>query len=86
MAKNYDALADSVVELVGGKDNVRSVVHCITRLRFNLKDKSTIRGLMLVYRELGTRTARPRRRRGNQSPGRALISARVPTVRNVYRG
>ena len=46
----------------------------------------TIRGLMLVYRELGTRTARPRRRRGNQSPSRALISARVPTVRNVYRG
>ena len=45
-----------------------------------------IRGLMLVYRELGTRTARPRRRRGNQSPSRALVSARVPTVRNVYRG
>ena len=42
MAKNYDALADSVVELVGGKDNVRSVVHCITRLRFNLKDKSAV--------------------------------------------
>ena len=45
----------------------------------------TIRGLMLVYRELGTRTARPRRRRGNQSPSRALISARFPTRRNVYQ-
>ena len=32
-----------------------------------------------------TRTARPRRRRGNQSPSRALISARFPTRRNVYR-
>ena len=42
MAKNYDVLADSVVELIGGKDNVRSVVHCITRLRFNLKDKSAV--------------------------------------------
>ena len=32
-----------------------------------------------------TRTARPRRRRGNQSPSGALISARFPTRRNVYR-
>ena len=32
-----------------------------------------------------TRTARPRRRRGNQSPSGALISARFPTPRNVYR-
>ena len=39
-----------------------------------------------VCGELGTRTARPRRRRGNQSPSRALIRARVPTVRNVYQG
>ena len=31
------------------------------------------------------RTARPRRRRGNQSPSGALISARFPTRRNVYR-
>ena len=49
MAKNYDALADSVVELVGGKDNVRSVVHCITRLRFNLKDKSAVELLSLIH-------------------------------------
>ena len=32
-----------------------------------------------------TRTARPRRRRGNQSPSGALISARFPTPRNVYQ-
>ena len=31
------------------------------------------------------RTARPRRRRGNQSPSGALISARFPTRRNVYQ-
>ena len=31
------------------------------------------------------RTARPRRRRGNQSPSGALISARFPMRRNVYR-
>ena len=45
-----------------------------------------IRGLMLVYGELGTRIARPRRRRGSKHPSGVFASARVPTVRNVYRG
>ncbi|MFW8054325.1 beta-glucoside-specific PTS transporter subunit IIABC [Vagococcus fluvialis] len=33
-------LASDVLELVGGKKNVNSVVHCATRLRFKLKDES----------------------------------------------
>lgn len=37
--KDYPAIASSVVELVGGKDNISSVKHCITRLRFMLKDQ-----------------------------------------------
>ena len=40
MAGKYDELAHSIVELVGGKENVISVAHCITRLRFKLKDES----------------------------------------------
>lgn len=39
MAGKYDALARSIVELVGGKENVNSVAHCITRVRFKLKDE-----------------------------------------------
>lgn len=33
-------LAQHVLEAVGGKENVTFVAHCITRLRFNLKDES----------------------------------------------
>lgn len=40
MAKKYEELASKVLELVGGKQNISYVTHCVTRLRFNLKDKS----------------------------------------------
>ncbi|WP_322153975.1 PTS transporter subunit EIIC [Paratractidigestivibacter sp.] len=40
MAKDYTKLAATIVELVGGEQNVSSVTHCITRLRFKLKDES----------------------------------------------
>ena len=43
MAKNYDALADSVIELVGGKSNVSYLTHCVTRLRFNVKDRALVK-------------------------------------------
>ena len=35
---NHDKLAADVLAAVGGKENVSSATHCITRLRFNLKD------------------------------------------------
>ncbi|PAB01028.1 beta-glucoside-specific PTS transporter subunit IIABC [Enterococcus canintestini] len=40
MSKNYNDLADSIVTLVGGEQNINSLYHCITRLRFKLKDIS----------------------------------------------
>ncbi len=39
MDKNLQ-IAQDVLAAVGGKDNVTFVTHCITRLRFNLKDES----------------------------------------------
>ena len=40
MASKYDGLARIIIQNVGGKSNVISVTHCITRLRFKLKDES----------------------------------------------
>ncbi|WP_057737135.1 beta-glucoside-specific PTS transporter subunit IIABC [Liquorilactobacillus uvarum] len=36
----YEELSRAIVDGVGGKNNVKSVVHCTTRLRFKLKDES----------------------------------------------
>ena len=40
MAGKYNDLARSILENVGGAENVTSVAHCITRVRFKLKDES----------------------------------------------
>lgn len=36
----YQVTAREVVEAIGGRDNIKSVIHCFTRLRFSLKDDS----------------------------------------------
>lgn len=36
----YKDLATEIVKNVGGKENINSLTHCITRLRFRLKDES----------------------------------------------
>ena len=35
---DYGALAAAIIQAVGGKENINSCVHCVTRLRFTLKD------------------------------------------------
>lgn len=37
---NYNQLAQDIVRLVGGEENVISLAHCVTRLRFKLKKRS----------------------------------------------
>ena len=41
MAKiDYEKLAAEIINLVGGTENIHTVSHCATRLRFVLKDRS----------------------------------------------
>ncbi len=39
MAVSNEQIASAVLAAVGGKDNISLVTHCMTRLRFNLKDQ-----------------------------------------------
>ncbi|EYR71104.1 hypothetical protein O209_10275 [Lactiplantibacillus plantarum WHE 92] len=36
----YKEMNDQIINGVGGKSNIESVVHCATRLRFVLKDEA----------------------------------------------
>lgn len=37
---DYDKLSKDILQLVGGEENVQRVIHCMTRLRFNLHDNA----------------------------------------------
>ncbi len=60
MAK-YDELAEQIIEKIGGKDNIESLTHCVTRLRFVLKDEGkaktkelkTMQGIVTVMQSSG---------------------------------
>ena len=43
MAKDYGQLSKDIVANVGGEENVVSVFHCATRLRFKVNDKSKVK-------------------------------------------
>ena len=40
--KNFEELAGKILELVGGVENVSRLSHCVTRLRFTVKDKAVV--------------------------------------------
>ena len=42
MAKDYSRLAEQIVQCVGGKENIKSLIHCMTRLRFQLQDTEKV--------------------------------------------
>ncbi|RBR88615.1 hypothetical protein EB57_01348 [Enterococcus faecalis] len=46
MAENYQQAAKDIIQLIG-MDNIISVTHCQTRLRFILKDHEQVDGKQL---------------------------------------
>lgn len=42
MGKDYSRTARTVLECIGGEKNVKSVTHCMTRLRFRLEDETIV--------------------------------------------
>lgn len=58
---NYKKVAEEVVMAIGGKENINNLTHCVTRLRFNLKneeipkneDVEKIDGVMKVIKKGG---------------------------------
>ena len=51
MASKYDGLARIIIQNVGGKENIVSLTHCVTRLRFKLKDEAKANTDMLKETE-----------------------------------
>ena len=39
---NYKEFAKQILAIVGGEDNIKSLVHCSTRLRFTLHNEDKI--------------------------------------------
>lgn len=58
---DYEIAAKKILQKVGGKENVISVIHCMTRLRFTLKDESIVddedvkrtKGVMGIMKKAG---------------------------------
>lgn len=58
---DYESVAKKILQRVGGKENVASLVHCMTRLRFTLKDESIVddeavkktKGVMGIMKKAG---------------------------------
>lgn len=57
--KDYKTMVSAIVEALGGKENINSVTHCATRLRFSLSANSKVdkSALEKIEGVLGTRVA-----------------------------
>ncbi len=74
--KDYTEMANRILANVGGKENIVTFRHCVTRLRFTLKDRSTVKAdkINLLSGVIGT-----------QWFGEQLQVIIGPEVENVYQ-
>ena len=43
MKKDYAEIADTLIAALGGKENITRLFHCMTRLRFYVKDRRSMK-------------------------------------------
>lgn len=41
--------ADQVLSAIGGRDNIKALEHCLTRLRINVKDESLVNQALIQH-------------------------------------
>lgn len=77
---DFNKTAKEIIELVGGEENIQHVIHCMTRLRFNLQDNSKVdrKKLEKVDGVMGTNIS------GDQF--QIIIGNDVPKVYNAILG
>ncbi len=74
---NYADVAGKIIEAVGGKDNIRSIQHCMTRLRLDLKERERVDEEMLKQIEFVKGI--------NDSNGQLQIILGTGIVNKVYK-
>ncbi|MDR7238178.1 beta-glucoside-specific PTS transporter subunit IIABC [Neobacillus drentensis] len=77
---DYNKSAKEIIELIGGEENIHHVIHCMTRLRFNLHDNNKVdrKKLEKVEGVMGTNIS------GDQF--QIIIGNDVPKVYNAILG
>lgn len=77
---DYNKTANGILEHIGGEKNVQNVIHCMTRLRFNLHDNSKVdrKKIEKVPGVMGTNVS------GDQF--QVIIGNDVPKVYNAILG
>ena len=76
--KKEEVLAEGILEHVGGKENLRQLAHCMTRVRLALNNptKADIQALKQLDGVIGViddETLANRRRTGDRQPGRRSL-------------
>ena len=46
---NYKKEAESIIDAIGGKENIDAIAHCATRLRLVLKDENKVESTINLW-------------------------------------
>ena len=73
----YQALAKDILGHVGGKENIVSLVHCATRLRFKLKENQSISMSFQSFVDIYLTDLEPRIKRNTFLTKKHIIETKI---------